>query len=100
MRTVRSWLVRWLVAAAIALAACGGRGDAEGWGTGVVRGVDAAAAKITLEHGDIPGVMEAMTMTFEVADPARLEGIEVGREVSFRVRYAGGKYTVIELAPR
>ena len=72
----------------------------EGRGTGVVRGIDTAKAQITLEHGDVPGLMQAMTMTFDVADPKLLEGIEVGDEVGFSLRYADGSYTVTDLRPR
>jgi len=85
-----------LVAAHVA---CGGSAT-EGSGTGVVRGVDAAHATVTLEHGDIPGVMKAMTMTFEVTDRELLEGVDVGEEVDFHVRYADGKYTVTEIDSR
>lgn len=100
MRTMRSRVARCLLLAVIATAACGGEGDAEKPGTGVVRGIDAANAQITLEHGDIPGLMKAMTMTFEVAAPTLLEGVAVGDEVDFHVRYADGKYTVTEIDPR
>jgi Cu/Ag efflux protein CusF len=82
-----------------ALVGCGG-GAVEGSGSGVVRGVDGANAMVTLEHGDIPGVMKAMTMTFAVADPSLLQGLEVGGEVDFRVRYADGRYTVTEIESR
>lgn len=99
MKTMRSWVAGCLLAAAIAVTACGGGSDS-GQGSGVVRGIDTANAQITLEHGDIPGLMKAMTMTFEVADPTLLEGVEVGSEVDFRVRYADGKYTVTEIDPR
>lgn len=99
MKTMRSWVAECLLAAAIAAAACGGGSDS-GQGSGVVRGIDTANAQITLEHGDIPGLMKAMTMTFAVADPQLLEGVEVGNEVDFRVRYADGKYTVTEIDPR
>jgi Cu/Ag efflux protein CusF len=65
----------------------------------VVRGVDAARGEITIDHGEIPGLMAAMTMSFAVDDPALLEGVAVGTEVDFRVREEGGRYTVTELAP-
>ena len=99
MKTMRSWVAECLVAAVIAVTACGGGSDS-GQGSGVVRGIDTANAQITLEHGDIQGLMKAMTMTFQVADPKLLEGVEVGNEVDFRVRYANGEYTVIDIDPR
>ena len=46
---------------------------------------------------DIPGLMKAMTMTFDVAPEVALEGLEPGAEVDFQVKYEGGAYVVTEL---
>ena len=100
MRRRRTQVAGHLIAALLVVAACGGEADAGKPGTGVVREIDAANARVTLEHGDVPGLMKAMTMTFEVADPKLLEGVEVGNEVDFRVRYADGKYTITDIDPR
>ena len=35
---------------------------------GTVRGVNAERAEVTVQHGDIPGLMDAMTMTFPVKE--------------------------------
>lgn len=78
-------------------AACGGETDA-GRGRGVVTAVAAAEGKVTIDHGDIPGVMKAMTMEFQ-ADPALLAGIEAGSQVEFRVVYENGAYRLTELRP-
>lgn len=89
-----------LIALAVSTAACGGS-TADGFpGRGVVEGVDAAARTVSLNHGDIPGLMKAMTMTFEVAPGVSLEGIAAGVEVDFRVKHENGVYTVtaIEVA--
>jgi Cu/Ag efflux protein CusF len=85
----------WLLA--IALAACGG-GPADHPGRGKVVAVAAARGEITLAHGDIPGLMKGMTMTFQ-ADPALLAGIEPGQEVEFRVREQAGRYELTALEP-
>ena len=100
MNTIRARLGRYVLVAGLAFVACSGGGDVEKPGAGVVRGIDTANARVTLEHGDIPGLMEAMTMTYEVADPKLLEGVEVGNEVDFRLRYADGTYTVTDIDPR
>ena len=34
-------------------------------------------------HEEIPGVMEAMTMAFRLADPAEIEGLEPGTPIAF-----------------
>lgn len=74
---------------------CSEGGDDGGHpGHGVVRDVDPSAGRVTIAHGDIPGLMKAMTMTFDVADPAALEGIEAGDRVDFELVYAQGHYTV------
>jgi Cu/Ag efflux protein CusF len=86
------------VALGLALGACGG--DPEGSGKGIVRGVDREQGRVTLEHGEIPGMMKAMTMTFEVSEPSVLDGVEDGERVEFRVRYADGTYTVVSIEPR
>ena len=64
-----------------------------------MRGIDVGKAQVTLEHGDVPGLMQEMPMTFEVTDPKLLEGVE-GNEVDFRVRYENGEYSVTDLDPR
>jgi len=91
--TIRAFGV--LVTIVLALA-CGGAAN-EGAGTGVVRALGADGASITLEHGDVPGLMKAMTMEFAVAKPEQLQGIEVGETVDFRLVYERGVYTVTEL---
>jgi Cu/Ag efflux protein CusF len=68
-----------------AAAACGGSGPKAAASHGVVRAVDASARTITLEHEDIPGIMTAMTMTFEVAPDVSLEGVAPGAKVDFEV---------------
>jgi Cu/Ag efflux protein CusF len=95
MRRIREAGAIVALAAGLVLAACGGA--SEGEGRGVVRGVDAGKSQVTLEHGEIPGMMKAMTMTFDVEDPALLSGLEKGDQVGFRLRYADGSYTVIAI---
>jgi Cu/Ag efflux protein CusF len=75
-----------------AVAACGASGPQASKSHGVVKAVDASARTITLDHHDIPGIMPAMTMTFEVAPDVSLEGIAPGAQVDFEVTQddAGG----------
>jgi Cu/Ag efflux protein CusF len=84
-----------LLAVAV-VAGCHASSD-EGDGTGIVRAFGAGGATITLEHGDIPGVMAAMTMDYAVAKPELLAGIEVGETVAFHLVHENGVYTVTEL---
>lgn len=82
---------------ALPVAGCGGD-QSDAAGRGVVVAVDAAKGEVTLDHGDIPGLMKAMKMTFQ-ADPALLAGIEPGQQVDFTVRYEGGRYEVTAISP-
>ena len=68
-----------------------------GTGTGTVTAVDAAAGKITLDHGAIPAVgWPAMKMGFS-AKPDLLKGVAVGDKVDFNVTVTGsaGEVTAI-----
>lgn len=98
MRPLRSLACMLVLSLALAAlpSACS-RSASQGQGHGTVQGVDADAREITLDHGDIPGLMKAMTMTFDVAPEVALEGLEPGVEVDFQVKYEGGAYVVTEL---
>lgn len=81
-------------------AACGAPADVQsGTGQGAVVAVDAAAGEITLDHGEIPGLMGAMKMSFPVADPKLLEGVQPGQRVEFDVEHRNGMYTVTAIRP-
>lgn len=51
--------------------------------TGMVLSIDAAHGTFLVSHDAIEGVMGPMTMTFEVRDPAQLEGLTPGVAVAF-----------------
>jgi Cu/Ag efflux protein CusF len=64
---------------------------------GVVRAVAPEMNRIFIEHGDIPGLMEAMTMAFEPADPNLLNGLVAGDRVQFTLQKQGDRLTVIAI---
>jgi len=65
---------------------------------GEVRKVDKAANKVTLKHGPIPNLdMPAMTMVFQVKDPAMLEKVKAGDKVKFEAQKLGGAFTVTRI---
>jgi len=67
---------------------------------GEVRKVDKDTRKITLRHGEIKQLdMPAMTMVFQVKDPAMLEKIKAGDKVMFKAEGKGGALTVTEIEP-
>ena len=51
--------------------------------------------QLTLAHEEIPGLMEAMTMTLEVEDPSILDGVAAGDRIRFTLRRIDGKLAVI-----
>ena len=52
-------------------------------GRGVVQKVVAADRRVVIAHDDIPGFMRAMTMSFEVRNPALLAKCTPGERVRF-----------------
>lgn len=53
--------------------------------------------RVLIDHEDIPGFMDAMTMAFPVADPSLLEGLEEGARVEFRVAVDGASYEIVAI---
>ncbi len=88
---------RRLLALALLLAtACGAR---EYEGRGVVRDVRLDDGQVVIEHEEIPGLMEAMTMSFDVPDRALLERLREGDVIHFTLRRAGHALQVIDFEP-
>lgn len=110
MQTQRTlWSV--LVAAALAVAGCEARPDsAEQSATstaekryaieGRVTAVAPDKRSVTLDHKDIPGLMQGMEMKFEVPDPAILEGIQAGDQVEGELVVKEGAYSITSLKKR
>ncbi|HSD54190.1 MAG TPA: copper-binding protein [Burkholderiales bacterium] len=62
---------------------------------GEIRKVDKEAKKLTIKHGPIVNLdMPAMTMVFQVKDPALLDRVKAGDKVKFRAEKEGGAYLV------
>ena len=65
---------------------------------GEIRKIDLAAKKITIKHGELKNLdMPAMTMVFQVKDPAMLDKVKAGDRVKFRADKVNGAFTVIEI---
>jgi len=65
---------------------------------GEIRKVDKDAKKITIKHGPLLNLdMPAMTMVFQVKDPAMLDGVKAGDKVKFRAESVGGAFTVTKI---
>ena len=65
---------------------------------GEVRKVDKEAKKIIIKHGPLQNLdMPAMTMVFQVKDPALLEQVKAGDKVKFEAQKVGGAFTVTKI---
>lgn len=73
-------------------------GDPAALTDGVVVAMNRPARSLTISHGPMANLgMPAMTMGFEVADPALLEGIRPGDKVRFHADVVGGAFTVMKI---
>ena len=52
---------------------------------------------VTIEHGDIPDFMSAMTMPYPVSEPNLLETIEIGAEITFSIEILNDGYQIFSL---
>ncbi len=67
---------------------------------GEVRKVDKDAKKLTIKHGPMPSLdMPAMTMVFQVKDPAMLDKVKAGDKVKFQAEKLSGAFTVTGIEP-
>ncbi len=65
---------------------------------GEVRKIDKDARKITIRHGPIANLdMPAMTMVFQVGEPAMLEQVKTGDKIRFIADQIGGQYRVTHI---
>ena len=88
-RTIGTLLV---LASGFAIAQSGAMVDGE------VRKIDKDAKKITIKHEPLVNLdMPAMTMAFQVKDPAILEKLKVGDRIKFEAEKLGGAYTVTRI---
>ena len=65
---------------------------------GEIRKVDKDAKKVTIKHGEIKNLdTPAMTMVFQVKDPAMLDKVQSGDKVKFKVIKTDSGYVVTDL---
>lgn len=66
--------------------------------TGSIVSVDRARNIVQIDHEAIPGVMPAMTMPYEVADPSLLQGLAPGDRVRGTLRVDSRGFVIIALS--
>ncbi len=65
---------------------------------GEIKKIDKEAGKITVKHGPLVNLnMPAMTMVFQVKDPAMLAQVKAGDKVKFTVEKINGAFTITAL---
>jgi len=70
----------------------------EGQGKAIVRAIDTTTKTITLDHGNVGTIMDAMTMEYPVSDPAMLHAVNIGDSVTFMLEDRGqGNYVVTQI---
>ncbi len=69
-------------------------------GHGVVREVDLANGQAVIEHDEIPGLMSAMTMSFDVPDAELLAKLAPGQEIEFDLEVTEESYRIIAARTR
>ncbi|WP_304589964.1 copper-binding protein [Burkholderia anthina] len=67
---------------------------------GEIRKIDKAAGALTVKHGPIKRFdMPGMTMVLHVSDSSRIDQLQVGDKVRFRVEKEGEKFLAMEIEP-
>lgn len=66
---------------------------------GIVKLIRAEQGKIKIQHGPVEKYgMPAMTMMFQVSDPALLEGVQQGTEIDFDIDNSAGGFVITNIA--
>jgi len=64
-------------------------------GVGVVTAIDAASGALTLDHGEIKGLMPAMEMMYRVKSRALSDGLRKGDRIDFGLD--AKSYTILDV---
>lgn len=82
---------------ALALLGCGSSGPATFEAHGDVVDVLVEDAQVVVAHEDVPGLMPAMTMSFDVPDPEVLGSLSAGQHIRFRIEKTERSYRIVEV---
>jgi Cu/Ag efflux protein CusF len=66
-------------------------------GTGVVTKINLELGSVEVNHQEIKDLMPSMTMEFFVSDKKMLDGLKVGDEVDFVIRYKDRNETIVKI---
>jgi protein SCO1/2 len=63
--------------------------------SGTIEDVDVDRGQVLIDHGDVEGLMPAMTMNFVVRDRELLESLAPGQVIDFEIHFTGRSYDVV-----
>ena len=66
-------------------------------GVGIIKGVKSEGKVLIIEHGDIPGFMEAMTMPFALENASVGLGFKAGDKIRFTLTEKGGDWPITKI---
>ncbi len=66
--------------------------------TGVIQHVENNGKTLVIKHQDIPDFMGAMTMPFELEDPALSDGLKKGDQVEFTIQKTDSGYPIVKIS--
>ena len=67
-------------------------------GRGKVTRIEMKGGSIEIDHEDIPDLMPAKKTEIFVSDKALLNGLKLGDEVNFTLRYNNGQETILDIS--
>ncbi len=70
-------------------------GESLHWNDGVIKKINPKKQKVTLKHGDIPGVMPAMTMSYRVTP--WIDSLKPGDKVRFVLEKQNDDYVLTHI---
>ncbi len=65
--------------------------------TGVIEHVENNGKTLIIHHQEFPGFMGAMTMPFDLKNPAMSEDLKVGDEVEFTIEQTDTGYPIVKI---
>jgi Cu(I)/Ag(I) efflux system membrane fusion protein/cobalt-zinc-cadmium efflux system membrane fusion protein len=72
----------------------------EGHGKGILKSIDTSGKTLLLDLGDVPGIMEPMTMSYVADPPQLLSAAKPGDSVAVTIQDRGqGDYVVTAIKP-
>ena len=65
-------------------------------GRGIIRDVNKAQGQVVIDHDEIPGLMMAMKMDFDIP-PTLLGSLSPGQQVDFSVKQSEGRFQIVQI---